>query len=142
MSHPLLLLYWVNFYTFLTCMINYFCWILMRWYFFTCIVVIHYFIIDTITWLCISFFLQSNEFIQWNLGTNVYTRKVWISYNIITVWYIRIICFTTVEIWVNSNTSPIIKLELNLPPLFFYWWRKHHHYLFYFLNTVSQYNLN
>ena len=45
------------------CMINELCWILMTWYLFTCIVVIRYLIIDISTWLCISFFLQSNEFV-------------------------------------------------------------------------------
>ena len=42
----------------ITCMINYFWWILMRWYIFICIVVIHYFIIDTSYWLCIGVFFK------------------------------------------------------------------------------------
>ena len=75
----------------ITCMINYSCWILMRCYFFTCIVVIHTFLIDSSTWLCISLFLQSNEFIWWTFGMNVDMRKVWISHNIITVVFIQII---------------------------------------------------
>ena len=51
-------------------------------------------------------------------GMNVVTRKVWISYKIITVWCNRIIFFTTVEIWVNSNTSTLIRLECNPRPYF------------------------
>ena len=52
-------------------MINIFCSILMRWYFFTCIVVIHYFVIDTYTWICISLFYKEmslfNELSVWTL---------------------------------------------------------------------------
>ena len=51
-------------------------------------------------------------------GMNVVTRKVWFSYKIITVWCNRIIFFTTVEIWVNSNTSTLIRLECNPRPFF------------------------
>ena len=91
--------------------INYLCWIFMTWYLLTYIVIIHYFIIDTITWLCISLFLKIAEFVQWNFGINVDTRKVWVSYIIINVWFIWIICFTTVEMWVNSNKSPLLGLE-------------------------------
>ena len=47
---------------FITCMIHYFCWILMTWYFFTCIVLISYFIIDTSNSLSMSFFLKTIEF--------------------------------------------------------------------------------
>ena len=71
---------------------------------------------------------------------NVDTRKVQISYNIITFWCIRIICLTTVEIWVNSNASPLLRLEWNLPALFYSWWSKHYDYLFYFSKRVTQYN--
>ena len=46
---------------------------------------INNFIIDTNNWLCISFFLEINEFIKWTFGLNFDTRKVWIYYNIITV---------------------------------------------------------
>ena len=43
----------------ITCIIKYFCWILMKWYLFTVIVVIRYFFIGTITWLCMIFYLQN-----------------------------------------------------------------------------------
>ena len=85
---------------------------------------------------------QSNEFIQWYFGMNIDMRRVLISYSIITVICIRIIFFNTVEMWVNSNTSPIIRLEWNLNPLFFSWWRKHHDYLFYFCKIVPCSNPN
>ena len=72
---------------------------------------IHIFLIYSITWRCISFFLQSNEFIIWTFGTNIDTRKVWISYNIFTVVYICIIWFAIVDMLGNSSTSPPIRLE-------------------------------
>ena len=126
----------------ITCLINYFYWISIIWYPFTYIVFINCFIINTNTWLCISLFLQSNERIKWTFGMNADTRKVLIPYNIITIWCIQIIWFTTVDVWVNSNTYPLPRLVWNLPPLFIYWQRKHHFYLFYFCKIVSQYNQN
>ena len=52
-------------------MINYLCWIFMRWYFFTYIAFLNYFIIDTNTWLYISFFCKVmsvlNELLVWAL---------------------------------------------------------------------------
>ena len=79
-------------------------------------------IIDPNTWLCISLFLKSNECIKWDFGLNVDTRKVWISYNNITVWFIQIIWLDTVEIWVSSSTSTLIRLGKTFPS----WWRKLH----------------
>ena len=116
MWHPLLLLYWVIFYIIITYMINYFCWILMRWYFFTYIAFIPSFIIDTNNWIYISFFFQSNECIKGTFGINIDTRKVQIYYNIITVWCIRIIWFAAFDVWVNSSTSPLIRnVKIFLP---------------------------
>ena len=106
---------------FITCIINYLCWILMRWYFFTSIVVIHYFIIDASNWILIGLFFQSNESIWWYFGMIVDTRNIWFSYNIITFLCIRTVCFTAVEIWVNSNTYLLLIIEWNLPPLFYSW---------------------
>ena len=123
-------------------MINYSCWILTRCYLFTCIVVIHILLIDTSNWLCISFFLQSNELIWWMFGMNVDTRKVWISYKIITVGCIRIFWFTTFDIWGNISTSPVLINVQNITSLFPSWRRKHHLSLFYFCNELSQYNRN
>ena len=114
-------------------MINYFCWVLMRWYLFTYIVFIRYFIIVTNTWLCISSFLESNGCIKELFGMNVDARKVWIYYNIITVWYIWMILFPTLCVWVNSSTFPIFILGKNFPANFSSSWRKHHNYLFWFL---------
>ena len=49
-------------YIFITCIIHYFLWILMTLYFFTCVIVICYLIIDNNNLLCISFSFQSDEF--------------------------------------------------------------------------------
>ena len=127
---------------FTTCRINELCWILMRWYLFTCIVFINFFIIYTNTWLCTSFSLQSNECINWTFVLNVDTRKVWISYNIINIWCIRIILFATVYVWVNSSISPLLIPAWNLPSLFPSWGHKHHDYLSYFCKILPQYNRN
>ena len=125
-----------------TCMINYSCLIMTRLYFFTYIVVIYIFLIDTSTWLCISLFLLSNEFITWTFGINVDMTKVWISYNIINVVCIWIIWFATVDMWGNSSSSHLIRLEWNIPPLFFSSWRRHHDHVFYFCEIARQYNCN
>ena len=106
MSHPLLLLYWVKIFIAITCMINYFCWILMRWYFFTCIVVVHFFIIDTGSWVCISFFLQIN-----------------LLFNKILVWALiwgRFEFPITLSLFDVSNFPPLLlKCELTvIHPLF------------------------
>ena len=114
----------------------------MRWFFFTYVVFVNYFIIDTNTWLCICLFLKSDECIKWTVILNIYMRKVWISYNIITVWCIQIIWFDIVDVWVNSSTSPLLRNVKNIPLLFPYWQRKNHNYLFYFCKIVPQYNLN
>ena len=113
----------------------------MRWYFFTYIF-INIFIIDNNTRICIIFFMKSNECIKWNLVLNVDTRKVWISYKIITLWCIQMVWFSTVDMWVNSNTSPFLRLVWNLPPLFPSWKFKHHDYLFYICKIFPQYNQN
>ena len=88
----------------ITCIINYFLLIMMRWYFFTYIYFIHYFIVDTNTWIYLRLFLQSNYCFKWTFGLNVDMRKVWISYNIIPVWCIIIIWFYIVDVWVNIST--------------------------------------
>ena len=125
---------------------NNFRWILLRCVFFSCIVVINISLIDTSTWLCISFFLKRNKLIWWMFGMNVdirnVSRNVWILYNIITVVCIQIILFTTFYIWGNSSTSLIIRIEWNLPRLFSSWWCKHHDYLFYFCEIVPKHNQN
>ena len=111
---------------------------MVRWYFFTYIVFVNYWIIGTNTWICISFFLQNYECIKLNFGLNSDMRKVWISCNIITVWYIQIILFATIVVLVNSNTYPLPRLLLNLPTLFTFLLCKHHNYLFYFYKIVPQ----
>ena len=85
------------------------------------------------------FFLQSNERNKWTFILNIDTIKVWISYNIITVWCIQIIWFNNVDVWVDSITNPIPINVQNLPSLFPYWWRKRQKYLFYFCKIVPQY---
>ena len=114
----------------ITCIINYFLLIMMRWYFFTYIYFIHYFIVDTNTWIYLRLFLQSNYCFKLTFGLNVDMRKVWISYNIITVWCIIIIWFYIVDVWVNISTSPLLRLGKNLPAMFYSWRRKRHNYLF------------
>ena len=142
MWHPLLLLYWVNFFH-CNCMydqlllINFDEIVFPHLHFFH-----HFFIIDTYHWLCIIFFLQRNECIKLTFGLNVDMRKVLISYKIITVWCIQIIWFTTVDFWVISNIYPLLILVWNLPTLFYSWRYKHHDFLFYFCKIVSQYNRN
>ena len=123
-------------------MTNYFFRILLRWYWFNCIVFVHYFIIDNNNWLCISFFLKINECIEGNFDMNVDTRKVRIFHNMITVWCIQIILFATVDVWVNSSTSTLLKNVQNRTSLFPSWQRKNHNYLFYFLKILPQYNEN
>ena len=51
---------------------------------------IHYFIIDTNTWLFMSFFLSNNP-IKWTVILNFDTMKVWIYHNINTFWCIQMI---------------------------------------------------
>ena len=106
----------------ITCIINCFWWILMRWYLFTYIFIINCLIIDTNNWLCNSVYLQSSECIKRNLGLNVDMRTVWISYNIITLWCIQIIQFATIDLWVNSNTSTLLILvwKLHCDPMFLF----------------------
>ena len=123
-------------------MINYSCLIMMIFYFFTCTVVIYSFLIGTSTWLYISFSLKSNEFIWWTFGMNIAMRKVWISYDIITVLCMLIIWLANVDVWGNSITSPLLRNVKNIPFLFPYWRRKWHYNLFYFFNELSQYNHN
>ena len=109
-------MYWIISSIVIPCMINYFRWIIMRWYLFTYIVFINYLVIDINNWLCISFFLKSNECIKLTLGFNVDTMEVLISYNIITVWCIQIILLSTVEILVNISTSHLlINVKIFLP---------------------------
>ena len=133
-------MHWEKNYVVITCMINYFWSILMRWYFFTYIVVINYFIVDTNNWLCIIFFLKIHECIKGNFGMNVDTRKFWISYNIINIWCIRIIWSATVDVWVYIITSPLLRLGQKLTDIFSSWKCKLHHYLFYFCKIFLQYN--
>ena len=101
---------------------------MMRWYLFTYIVLVNYFIIGTNTWLCICLFLQINHCIKWTVILNVPTREVWISYSI-TVWCIKIILFVTVDVWFNSSISTIIRLGKTFLPCF----------LLYDINTISIY---
>ena len=99
-------------------MINYVCWTMMRWYYFIYIAFIHYLIIGTNNWICISFFLKSNWCVKWTLGLNIDRRKDWSSYNIITVWCIQNIRFDIVNVWVNSSALPILRLGQKLPVSF------------------------
>ena len=126
MWHPLLLLYWVNYFQ---CHHMYNQLILLNFdemIFFTWIVFVCYLIIGTNTWICISFFLKYNECIKGSFGMYIDTRKVWTSYNIITVWCIKVILFSTVNVWVNSSTYPLLRNVWNLPSLFPSWQHKHH----------------
>ena len=111
------------------CMVNYFCWMLMRLYLFTYYVFINYFIIFANTWLCICFFLQRNECIQCTLLFNIDIIKVLITYDIINVWCIQMTWFATVDVWVNSSTSPLLRNVKNVPSFFRSWRRKLHNYL-------------
>ena len=49
---------------------------------------------------------------------NVYMRKVWISYKIITIVCIRIIWFADVSVWVNITKSPLLDLNETFLPCF------------------------
>ena len=111
-------------------------------YLFTYIVFTHYFIIDTNTWLCIRFFLQSTEYIKGTLCMDVDTRKVRISFYIITIWCIQIIWFATVDVIFRSSISPLLILGKNLPVMFSSWRRKRHTELFFYCKTVPRYNQN
>ena len=138
----LIILYWVIFFIVITCMINNFCSIMMRWYLFTFIVFVNCFIIYTNNWPLISFFFQSNECIKRTFGSNVDTRKIWIYHDIINVLCIQMIWFGNIDVWINRSKSFILRLVWNLPPLFPSWRRKHHDYLFYFCKIFPQYNHN
>ena len=118
MWHQPILLYWVNFYHCHQMYCQLLLLILMIWYYFTYIVLVNYFIIDTNTWLCICLFLQSNEFIKRTVTFNIDMSKVQISYSIITVWCIQIIWIAAVDVWIYSSTSPLIILVQNLPAMF------------------------
>ena len=142
MWHLFLLLYFVIFSIVVTFVINDFCWISMRSYFFTYIFFVHYFVIDTNNLLYISLFLQSNWCIKWTFVLKVYMSKFWISYNIITFLCIQIIWFNIVDVWVNSSTSPLFRLVKNVPSVFYSWRRKRNNYFFYFCKIVLQYNQN
>ena len=109
------------FYVVIKCMINYFCWILMRWYSFTNMFFMKCFNINNNTWLCISLCLKINDCIECFSCLNVDTREVWISYNITTVWCIQNIWFANVDVWVNSNKSPLIVPVKNVSHLFLSW---------------------
>ena len=93
----------------ITCMVNYFYWIVMRLNLFASIVLVYSFIVDTNTLLFINFFLI-NECIKWTSVFNVAVRKVWSSYNIITVWCIQIILFISVDMGGIGITYPLFKL--------------------------------
>ena len=71
---------------------------------------IHFFLIDTSTWLYISFFLYNNQFIWWMFNMNVDTTIFWISYSIITFVCIQIILFSIVYKWGHSSKSPLLRL--------------------------------
>ena len=90
----------------------------MTWYFFTCIVVLFYFIIDTSNWLCMSFFFQGNEFFKWNFGMKVDTRKFWISYSIITVWCILNISSLLFKCELTAIHILFLDLNETFPPCF------------------------
>ena len=77
-----------------------------------------------------------------NSGLDFATRNVLISYNIITIWCIWIMWFATVDVWVDSSTSPLLRLLWNFPPTFTSIWHKHHEYLFYFYKILPHYNRN
>ena len=126
MWHPLLLLYWVNY---SQCHHMYNKLILLNFdkmIFFYLNFFVHYLIIDTNTWICISFFLKYNDCIKVTFGMDIDTRKVWTSYNIITVWCIQVIWFATVDVWVNSITYPLLRNVWNIPSFFPSWQHKHH----------------
>ena len=110
--------------------------------FFSYIFSIHYFIIDTITWICISFSKKRYECIKRTFGMKVAMRKVQFLYNIITIWCILIIWLANIDVWINSSTSPLIRLVQNFPAMFFSWRCKRHIDLFFYCKTVSQYNQN
>ena len=136
MFHPLLLQNWVNcFHCHHVCdqllMMNFYEMIFLHLYFF-----IHYFIIDTNTWLYISFFFKSNECINRTFVMYVDTRKVQISYYINTVWYILIIWFATINVWVNSSKYPPLRLGQNIPAMFSYWQIKWYIDFFIFKNST------
>ena len=126
----------------ITCVVNYFCLILMIWYFFPYIFFIHYFNIDINTWICICLFFQSNPCIKCTIILNVDMRKVWIFYNIITAWCIQIISLATVDVWVKMSTYHLLRNVQNITSLFPSWQRKRHNYLFYFFKILPQYNWN
>ena len=98
---------WID-YIVVTYVVNNFWLTLMRLNFLTYIFFIHYFVIDADTWLRVRYFLKINECIKWTSVLNVDVRKVWSSYNSITVWCIQITGFTTVDVWVNISTSIIL----------------------------------
>ena len=87
----------------------------------------------------ISVFL-GDESIKWTVVFNVAMRKVWSSYNIITVWCVEIIWFVAIDVWDNVSTYPLLILVQNLPTLFLPWQHKHH--TFFFCRIVHQYNQN
>ena len=122
-------------------MVNNFCWILIRWYFFT------YIFLSIISSLILT--LESVTFsfcklmcIKWTVILNVDTRKILITYNIIIFWYIQKKLFTAVKVWVNGITPPLLILHQNLHSVFSYWQHKLHIDLFFFCKTVPQYNQN
>ena len=139
---PLLLHNWVNCFHcrhmwYQLLILNFYEIIFPHLYFF-----INFFIVDTNTWLCISFFCLSDQCVKWTFGLNIGMRKVWIYYNIITVWCILIILLSTVHVWVNSSKSRLLINVQNIPSLFPSWRRKHRNYLFYFCKIFPQYNQN
>ena len=99
-------------------------------------VFIHYFIIYNNTWLCMCFCPKTNECIKCTVVFNNNARKVWINYNIITVWYIQIYWFATPNVWVDDSTSTLFINIKNNPYLFPFWQHKFHNYLFYFYKIL------
>ena len=89
------------------------------WYGIYSLILISYIISSLIIILdSISVFFKVNQCTKQTFVLNVDTRKVWIYYNIITVWCIQMIWFDIVDVWVNSYTSTFLILGKKLPAIF------------------------
>ena len=86
---------------------------------------IFYSLILVIDSVSVSFCKVKSSFDKCSVWTLI-RREVWISYNNITVVCILIIWFATIDMWGNSITSPLIRLQWKLPQLISSWWGKHH----------------
>ena len=113
----------------------------MIWYLFIYIVFIRYYIIDNNTWLCINFFLQTNECIKVTFGLYIDTWKVWISLTLslfdVFKWFYSLlfICELTVEHLVFLKM-----LKIFLPCFFLYnldTTNIYFNFVKYFFNTIK-----